>query len=178
MGCGCRDIRKLFFLAEIFFQQTGQTRQGDAVRAARLGVKPVAQREEFAKRRTVFPNQRCGFDEAAAVGNQIPVVREPAEALHRGKVEIAVLENLVRRLRIVNHLPLGGMAGNGRAAETFQNADLDFVRLERDEPVEPGGKAVERFARQADDEVGVDVDAGVRGANGDSPRLSRCLGGG
>jgi hypothetical protein len=36
------------------------------------------------------------------------------------------------------------------------------MRPQRDEPVEAGGKAVERFAGQADDEVGVDVDAGVR----------------
>ena len=52
------------------------------------------------------------------------------------------------------------MPDNRRAAQPFQNADLNFLRTERDEPVEAGGKTFERFAGQPDDQIGVDMDAG------------------
>ena len=53
------------------------------------------------------------------------------------------------------------MPGNGGAAEPFEDADLDFMRAKRDEAIKAGGKTVETFAGQSDDEVGVKVDTGV-----------------
>ena len=56
------------------------------------------------------------------------------------------------------------VAHDRRAAQALEDADLDFLRAQRDEPVEAGGEALQRFAGQADDQVGVDVDAGLRRA--------------
>ena len=53
------------------------------------------------------------------------------------------------------------MADDGRAAQALEDADLDLLRAQRDEPVEAAAEALQIFARQADDEIGVDVDAGV-----------------
>ena len=109
---------------------------------------------------TAIPNQRRGFDKVAAVADQVPVAREPAQPLHRREINQLVLQNFVGRMRIVNHLPFGVVPDNRRAAQPFQNADLDFLRAERDEPVEAGGKTFQRFAGQADNQIGVDVNAG------------------
>ena len=73
-----------------------------------------------------------------------------------------VLQNLVRRLRAVDHLPLGVVPHDRRAAQPLEDADLDLLRPQRDEPVEAAAEALEVFARQADDQVGVDVNAGLR----------------
>jgi len=80
--------------------------------------------------------------------------------LHGGEVNELVLQNFVGRLRIVNHPPIGVVPDNRRAAQPLQDADLDFLRAERDEPVKAGGKAFDDFARQTDDQIGVDVNAG------------------
>jgi hypothetical protein len=47
------------------------------------------------------------------------------------------------------------------AAQAFEDANLDFLRVEPDQAVESGAEAFERFARQSDDEIGVNVDAGA-----------------
>ena len=52
------------------------------------------------------------------------------------------------------------MPDNRRAAQPFQDADLDFLRTERDEPVEPGPKTFQCFTGQTDDQIRVDVNAG------------------
>ena len=80
--------------------------------------------------------------------------------MHRRKINQLVLEDFVGRLRIVNHLPVVVVPDNRRAAQSFQDAHLDFLRAERDKPVKPGGKAFDGLAGQADNQIGVDVDAG------------------
>ena len=131
------------------------------------------------RRRAVAPDQRRGFDEVAAVADQVPIPREAAQPLHRGEINQLVLQNFVGRMRVVNHLPLGVVPDNRRAAQPFEDADLNFLRAERDEPVEAGGKTFQRFAGQADDQIGVDVNAGfARAENGNCPRAARNSAGG
>src|SRR5208282_2400277 len=64
-------------------------------------------------------------------------------------------------MRAVNHLPFGVVPDNRRAAQPFENAHLNFLWAERDEPVEPGGKTFQRFARQPGNQVSVDVNASL-----------------
>ena len=78
-----------------------------------------------------------------------------------GEINVAVLEDFVGRVWIVEHLVFVVVLGDGGSAESFEDADLDFVWAQGNEPVEAGSEAVECFAGEADDEVGVDVDAGV-----------------
>ena len=147
-------------LREKFKQQFHQPRQRDAVGAVDFGEQPVAEAEKIVNGDApLLPDQRRGGDEVAAVADQVPVAREAAQPLHRGKINQLVLQNLIRRMGVVNHLPFGVMPDDGRAAQPFQNADLDFLRAERDEFVKAGGKTFQRFARQADNQIGVDVDA-------------------
>jgi hypothetical protein len=49
-------------------------------------------------------------------------------------------------MRIIGHQPFGVVPGESRAAEPLENADLNFMRAERDEPVESSRKALQRFA--------------------------------
>src|SRR5262245_5375323 len=97
----------------------------------------------------------------AAVGDQVPVAGEAAEALHRGEVEEFGLEDLEGGVGAVDHAPLGVVADDGGAAEALEDADLDLLGVEGDESVEAGGEGVEVLAGEADDQVSVDVDAGV-----------------
>ena len=53
------------------------------------------------------------------------------------------------------------MANNGRAAKPFQNADLDFLRAERHEPVKAIGETLQRFPWQSDDQISVNMNAGA-----------------
>ena len=61
----------------------------------------------------------------------------------------------------VNHLPIGIVAHDGRAAQALENAHLNFLRPERDETVKTSGKTFQRFTRQADDQIRVYVHAGL-----------------
>ena len=108
-----------------------------------------------------IPNQRGGFDEVAAVANQIPVARKTPQLLHRSEINQPVLEDFVRRIRAVNHLPFGVMPDNGRAAEPFQDADLDFLRLEGDQPIKARGKTVQSFTGQTRNQIRMEVNAGA-----------------
>ena len=87
------------------------------------------------------------------------MTRKAAEFLHGGKIDQFVLQNFIGRMRVVDHLPFGIVPDDGRAAETFEDADLDFLRIEGDETIESGGKIFDAFAGQANDEVGVDMNA-------------------
>ena len=61
----------------------------------------------------------------------------------------------------VNHLPCLIVARDGGAAQPLQNSDLDFLRTQRQQAVESRRKTLQRFARQAGDQIGVDVNAGL-----------------
>jgi hypothetical protein len=101
------------------------------------------------------------MNEASAISDEIPVSGEAAETLEVEEADGTVLEDFVRGLGAVDHLPFGVMAGDGSAAEAFEDTDLDFVGGEGDETVEAGGEALEGFAWEAGDEIGVDVDGGL-----------------
>jgi hypothetical protein len=49
------------------------------------------------------------------------------------------------------------MPGDGRTAQAFEDAHLDLVRPEGQQPVETLAKACHVFARQADDQVGMQM---------------------
>ena len=100
--------------------------------------------------------------EAPRVGDQVPVPREADQALHRRRIERAGLQHLVRRRRVVDHAELRGVPRDRRAAQPLQDADLDLVRLQRDQPVEAGGERRQVLARQAGDQVDVQVRLRVR----------------
>ena len=82
------------------------------------------------------------------------------QTLHGGEIEQLVLQNLIRRICAVNHQPFAVVPDNRRAPQSCQDANLDFLRAERDKFVKTGGKTFERFARQPDDQICVDVDTG------------------
>ena len=113
------------------------------------------------RRSGLAPEQRRGFDEITAVTDEIPVAGEAAQLLHGIEIEAAVLEDFVWGLRVVNHAPLGIVADDGGAAEALENAELNFLGLERDQAVEPSGETLKVFTGQAGDKVGMDMDAGV-----------------
>src|SRR5437016_5413052 len=62
-------------------------------------------------------------------------------------------------MRIIDHLPLDAVAHDGRSAEPLENADLDFLRAQGNEPVKARSETLDRFARQADDQIRMDVNA-------------------
>jgi hypothetical protein len=83
-----------------------------------------------------MPEQGNGFDEVAAVADKVPVTRKSAKLLHRGEVKKTILKDFVRRMRIVNHLPIGVVANDRRAAQSFEYAHLNFLRGKSDQPIE------------------------------------------
>src|SRR5207302_5350964 len=64
-------------------------------------------------------------------------------------------------MRIIDHLPLGIVTRNRRATQPLENADLNLLGSERQQAIEPGPEALQGFARQSDDQVGVDVNSGL-----------------
>src|SRR5687767_9925504 len=77
------------------------------------------------------------------------------------KGEAAAGQQFVRRRRVILHLPLFIVPDNGRAAQTFQNADLNFLRPESNKLVKSAPETREILTGQADNEIGVDVNAGL-----------------
>ena len=62
---------------------------------------------------------------------------------------------------VVTAIEERGMAIERRAAQPFEHADLDFVRVERRQAVEAGGETGQLLTRQASDQIGVQVGVGV-----------------
>jgi len=132
------------------------------VGASQSLMEPVAELEERVEgRRLTGPEEGCGLREVAAVGDEIPVAGEAAQAFESLEVEGLRLEEIVGWEGVVDHGPFLVVARDGRSAEAFEQADLDLVRLQGEEAVEAAGEGLERFAGESRDEVGVDVDAGV-----------------
>src|SRR4051812_44836711 len=98
----------------------------------------------------VAPNERRGRKEISTVPHQIPITREATQTLQGRKVEQLVLQNLVRRMRIVDHLPFHVVPHNRRAAQAFENPDLNFLRAKRDELIKASTEAFQGFAGQSD----------------------------
>ena len=143
-------------------EQFHQPHERDAVGAPDARMQPFVPPHEGVKGRTVAaPDQRRAADEVPAVARQIPVARETAQRLHGGKINQPVLENFVRRMRVIDHLPFGVVPDDGSAAQPLEDADLDFVRAECEQPVKARGKTLDGLARQAGNQIGVEVDAGL-----------------
>ena len=129
-----------------------------------LGVQPVAQCEESLER-TVWrlgQNQWQRPSEAARVADQIPKPREASDSLHVGERELIVGENGVGRHRAVAHRKALRVATDRRTAQPLQDADLNLVRTQPHQRVEPFTKTRERFARQPSDQIDVQVRMGMR----------------
>jgi len=65
-----------------------------------------------------------------------------AQALHRREIKEPVLQQLVRRMRIIGDQPFVVVPDNRGAAQPFKNAHLNFLRLQRNQPVEPGAETL------------------------------------
>src|SRR5689334_12264678 len=59
----------------------------------------------------------------------------------------------------IDHLPPFVMPRDWRPAQPLQNAHLNFVRLEPDQSVKSSRKALQRFAWEAGDQIGVNVNS-------------------
>ena len=108
------------------------------------------------------PEQRERGGEVAAVAEDVPERGEPADPGEVSKIHQARAEDLVGRSRVVDHGPLGVVSDDRGSTKPFEDADLDFLRPECEEAVEPPTEAGEVLARQAGDEVGMDMDARTR----------------
>src|SRR3954449_4639052 len=64
-------------------------------------------------------------------------------------------------MRAVNHAPIVIVADDWGAPKSLEDPDLDLLRPECDQAVEAGGETFHIFSRKPDDQVGVDVDAGL-----------------
>ena len=91
------------------------------------------------------------------IGDHVPVAGKALDALHGGEIDRRVLQDGVGRLRVVGHGKVCRVPRYGRAAQALEDAELDLVRGQRVQAVEAMGKTLQRFAGQAEDEVGVHV---------------------
>ena len=105
--------------------------------------------------------QQQRLRKTAGVGQQFPVTRQSAKALQRGGIDHAGVLHGVGRLGRVNHAVRRAVAGNRRAAQTLQDAELDLMRTNRQQPVKTVGKTLQRFPRQAKDQIDMQVRVGV-----------------
>ena len=119
-------------ICEELEEKLGQLIERDAVGAVEAGVEPVGQMQKLPERRSVVPDERRGLNELSAVGDEIPIAGKAAHTLHGGEVDVARLEDLVRRRRRPDHLEFLVVANDRCAAETLENTDLDFLGIEGD----------------------------------------------
>ena len=109
-----------------------------SVRLRRTYNQSLQRRKEWKGETSVLQMRRRGFDEVAAVADQIPVLRETAQALHRGEInQLWSGEFRPGRMRAVNHLPLGVVPDDGRAAESLEDANWISLRAQSDQTKSP-----------------------------------------
>lgn len=127
-----------------------------------LILDPVAEILKLLKRRVILIEQQFQCHrEVAAVRDQVPVTSEDLHFVNLVEADQAIAENLKRRRFTVDHLPLRVMANDGRSLQPFQKADLDFLRPEFSESIKAAGETCQIFPRESDDQIGMNVDAGV-----------------
>src|SRR5438132_10671030 len=114
-----------------------------------LRIEPVAELENAIERRCPRPQHRQRIGKVPAVGIQIPVATEAAQSLNRRKIHQLGLENLIRRIRAIDHAPGGVVAHDRRAAQALEDADLNLLWAQGDEPIESAPEAGEVFTRKA-----------------------------
>lgn len=109
----------------------------------------------------LVPDEGGRVAEIAAVHHQVPVSGEPAHTLKFLKGEVECPEDFVRRERGIDHPPFGIVANNGRAAQPFEDADLDFLWVQGMQTIESGCEGLEILTGEPGDEVGMNMDTGV-----------------
>ena len=148
--------------AQVIKQRVHQHLRCQATGFAMGKPQPVGKGHERSKGRHVQrQQQRQGLAKAARVGHQVPEPGKPGEALQRGRIHHASLQHGVRRFGLIDHAVLKGVTGNRRAAQAFQNAQLNLVGLERMQLVKALGKAGQSLAWQTKNQVGVQVGVGL-----------------
>ena len=60
---------------------------------------------------------------------------------------------------MIDHLPLSVVSNDWRAAQSLQNAYLNFLRMQRGKAIKTRAKTFQRFPRQAGNQIGVDVNS-------------------
>ncbi len=154
--------RELCGAGEVEEQEFGESVQSEGV-VAPCGVEePVGEGEERVEGRwRVEPEEGEGAGEVARIGEQIPEPGKAPEPLHGWEVQEPVGQQVVGWIWIVDHAVLGVVSCERGAAEALEDADLNFLRAEAHESIEAGGQALERFAGEADDEVGMEMGGGL-----------------
>ena len=122
---------------------------------------PVAPGQKRGKRRRALQQQRQRAAESARVGHQVPVAGQAHKTLYLVPAEHRGLLNGIGRLGVVDHAPGLGVAGDRRAAQALEQAELDLMRAQRVQGVKTLGKTGQGLAGQAKDQVGVQVGLGL-----------------
>ena len=138
----------------------GRDAAGFSFDVDRFIPQPIAESHERAEWRITQHQQSHGGGEAAGVGDQIPIACHVHEAGHVVRSHCCGLPHLVGRQWVVHHAVGFGVLGNGRAAQAFQNAELNFMGLKRIQLVKTIGKALQTFSGQAKNQIGVQMRVG------------------
>lgn len=98
-------------------EQFHEPDEGDGTGLDIPGLEPIGKLKERVEwrgelrrrvgRRISSPDKRGGTDEVAAVRGEIPEASKAPEALGCLEIDEAVLKNIVGRIGVVGHLPLG-----------------------------------------------------------------------
>ena len=131
-----------------------------------MGIDPVREGHEVVER-SLAQQHRDGVGEAARVGHQVPVAGKAHQALHGGEVDLVRRQHGIGRVGIVDHAEFLGMADDRRAAQALEDAELDLFGAQAHQVVEAAREAGHVFARQAGDQVHVQVGGGVPGQPAD-----------
>ncbi len=102
-----------------------------------------------------------GFAESGRCWRPCPSTGRTLQPLHCRKIDQSIAEYLVGGMGAVHHVPGGVVTHDRRASESLEDPHLDFVRDEGDQPVEALAKAGHILSRQADDQVRVQMNAGL-----------------
>src|SRR5207237_7469355 len=82
-----------------------------------------------------FPKQPQALPEVAAVTHQIPITGKPPHLLQGGEIDQLILQNLVGRLRIIDHFPLSIVAHDRRPPQPLQNPNLYLLGIQLDQSI-------------------------------------------
>src|ERR1700691_2513221 len=67
--------------------QLSESLQCNRVRFLGGGEEPIAELQETFERRFILPDEACGLEEVAAVGDEIPIAAKSSQAHHLSKVD-------------------------------------------------------------------------------------------
>ena len=149
-------------LRQVSEEERRQPDQGDLVGSPDLEEEPVREPEKGGKGALpAGPDQGGGAGEVPAVSDQVPIPGKPPHPLHLPERDQPGLKHLVGWVRAVDHPPLGVVPDDWGAPKPLENPDLDLLRLKPQQTIKPPAETLEILARKPDDQVGMDVNAGL-----------------